>query len=232
MWGAHNISTSWKVIDWLTNTFQHWWLMYHTMRQMHLASKQDKTNHQRHLQALFNPGVLCIPKSKMMAERCCQVCRQGFRWIELRLDKRAWHSQDYSVCRRLEQRVLWIYCMFRAELFVSTPPTTSCFQVRQNGKSFARKTSSTHQTLWETIPGSKSRLMRSHFWKFFQVFLLHSNRTRVRKETLSSRAIPSNTIPFWMEVISSMVVLYASTVTTGLKLYSVSKWWLFCRQAL
>ena len=43
----------------------------------------QKGCHQRHLQALFNPGVLCIPKSKMTAERCCQVCRQGFRWIEL-----------------------------------------------------------------------------------------------------------------------------------------------------
>lgn len=48
----------------------------------HLASKQDRTNLQMHSQALFDPRVTSL-NPKKTAGHSCQVCRHGFRWIEL-----------------------------------------------------------------------------------------------------------------------------------------------------
>lgn len=101
--------------------------------------------------------------------------------FQLQLDKKVSNRQHYSLCWRLEQRVLWISCMFRPELCVSTPPITvhrptPCFQVRQNHKQFGWKTASRHKTLCDTIPGPKCRLIKiTHseccfFFFFFRFF--------------------------------------------------------------
>lgn len=176
----------------------------------------------------------------MTVECCSQVCgRQGFCWVEPHSDKRAWQSQDYSVCWE-DWNIMSseIYCMFSPDLFVSAPPAAvhaPCFQVSQNGKHLAWK------TLWYLnisliqFQAFSTDLMKSPFWVFFMFFFFFSTswqQNTSEKETLRGRAIPSNTIPSCMEVISSLVILYASTVTTGLKLYSVSKWRLFCGQGL
>lgn len=137
--------------------------MYHATRRTHLASKDAIKGIYKHF---LTQECFASLNPKWRQDAAAKSADKVFVGLSFRqrLDKRAWHGQDYSVCRRLEHHVLWVYCMFRP--FVSTPPTTvrsPCFQVRQNGKSFIRKTSSTHQTLRETIPGSKCRLMNHPF---------------------------------------------------------------------
>lgn len=159
-----------KAINWLSNAFQYFANNVWT----HLASNPDKTNHQSHLQTTWPRSALYL-KSKMTVECCSQVCgRQGFCWVELHSDKRAWQSQDYSVCWE-DWNIMSseIYCMFSPDLFVSAPPAAvhaPCFQVSQNGKHLAWK------TLWYLnisliqFQAFSTDLMKSPFWVFFMFF--------------------------------------------------------------
>lgn len=159
-----------------------------------------------------NSTQLC-PKSKMTAQPCSQIWRQSFPWIEFSAAFRLKKIKNHSPPPRLvslEQRVLWIYCMFRLEISVATPPHGSKVEGTVNcldGKLYLHVK---HCVIQSLAPIAH---LWNHRWSVFQSFLLH--------KMWASRAPPSNTPPLWEEVGLGLVKLYKSTKTTRLKTYSV-----------
>lgn len=156
---------------------------YYETDPNNLASKPSKTNRQRRLEALLTwPKSFYALNPKRQQRAAARSADKVFLGLsfQLQLDKKVCHRQHYSLCWRLEQRVLWISWMFRLELCVSAPPITvhrpaPCFQVRQNHKQFGWKTASRHKTLCDIIPAPKCRLMKSliqsvfFFSRFFRI---------------------------------------------------------------
>lgn len=168
----------------------------------HLAPKSNKTNHRRHLQAALDPGVLCALNLKRRGNapaKCADKVLVGFS-SQWRLDKSVWRGQDYSDLQ--EQHVLWIYCMLRPGFFVSGPPTTSkspCF-----GGSCSFLHGKRHLDVKNCVMQHRAQSVDC----CIQFFPLQSIRKR-EKEAPRGRALPPSTTCLWMEVILSLVILYA-----------------------
>ena len=124
----------WK-LDKLTPKYFYWHWTYRTTRRAqpiwHLV--RIKRIIKKHRQALTDPGALHVAEKNGWT--FLPSPPTGF-WLDWAFswDTRVRRSQDYSVCWRLEQPVLWIVCMYRPGLFVSAPPTSEpspCLRVEK-----------------------------------------------------------------------------------------------------
>lgn len=188
MWGVHNISTSMKSDS---VTFKYFPALtinvsYYKISPTHLASKPDKTNPQRHREALLDPIVLHALNLKRRQNAAAKSADKvfigwSFQWC---LDKSIWHSQDYSVCREDWNNVSSGYtvCPNWSSLFQRLP-LQCVLHVSKWDKMANVLHGKLHPDIKHRVMQSQALstdLMKSPF--SVQVFPLRSSRTRVKKK--------------------------------------------------